>query len=275
MTRSLRLPPVGGWPLALVAGVVLASVAVAGPAVSAAVPGLEVFAVTFTGLVGAMVVLAVARSRRPRLPVPAPTILVTGAVVASIVATVIFLRREPAAAPYLPPVAAVYLATVLAGCLWVAVASPRWLGHSRLAPHLGAAAAVVFAAWFLLAFRAEGTDPPPPLVPVLGALLVLVPGAAFFVPAFVAGRAGGSVRSGLQAAVWTLSATIPLTYAIWLPAGRHRHAIDGRTLDGEMVAPVGVNLPDALVFCLGIFPLLGLAVGLLGATLGARRPVPS
>jgi hypothetical protein len=64
-----------------------------------------VFAVTFTGLVGAMLVLAVARSRRPRLPVPAPTVLVTAAVAASIAATVTFLRREPTAAQYLPPAA--------------------------------------------------------------------------------------------------------------------------------------------------------------------------
>jgi hypothetical protein len=90
-----------------------------------------VFAVSFTGLVGAMVVLAVARSRRLRLPVPAPTVLVTGGVAASIAVTVIFLRREPAAAEYLPPAAAVYLAAVLAGCLWVALAAPRWLGTGR------------------------------------------------------------------------------------------------------------------------------------------------
>jgi hypothetical protein len=98
---TLRLPPAGGWPmLALTAGVVVAATTAAGPAVGAAVPGLRVFAVTFTGLVGAMVVLAVARSRRPRLrlPVPAPTVLVTGGVAASIAVTVIFLRREPAAA---------------------------------------------------------------------------------------------------------------------------------------------------------------------------------
>ena len=151
---TLWLPPAGGWPvLALVTGAVVASVAAVGPAVGAAVPGLTVFAVTFTGLVGAMVVLAVARSRRPRLPVPAPTVLVAGGVAASIAATVIFLRREPAAAQHLPPPAAVYLAAVLAGCLWIAVAPPRWLGADRLAPHLGAAAAVVFAAWFLLSYR--------------------------------------------------------------------------------------------------------------------------
>jgi hypothetical protein len=46
--------------LALVTGVVMAATTAAGPAVDAAVPGLRVFAVTFTGLVGAMVVLAVA-----------------------------------------------------------------------------------------------------------------------------------------------------------------------------------------------------------------------
>jgi hypothetical protein len=273
---TLWLPPAGGWPvLALVTGVGVASVAVAGPAVGAVVPGLRVFAASFTGLVGAMVVLATARSGRPRVPVPAPTVLVTGGVAASIAVTVIFLRREPAAAPYLPPVAAVYLAAVLASCLWVAVAPPRWLGTSRLAPHLGAAGAVVFAAWFLLGNRIDGAEPPFPLVTLLGLVLVFVPVAVFFVPAFVAGRGGQSLRSGLQAAVWTVTAIMPLTYALWLPEALRRHAIDGRSLDGEVVAPVGVNLADALVFCLGIFPVLGLTLGVIGAALGARRAAPS
>jgi len=245
------------------------------------VPGLRVFAVAFTGLVGAMVVLAVARSRRPRLrlPVPAPTVLVTGGVAASIAVTVIFLRREPAAAQNLPPAAAVYLAAVLAGCLWIALASPRWLGTSRLAPHLGAAAAVVFAAWFWLANRTDGTEPPLPIVLLLAAVLVSAPLAVFFVPAFAAGRAGRSFRSGLQAAVWTVTAIMPLTYAIWLPEALRRHAIDGALLvgDGEL-APVGVNLTDALIFSLGIFPMLGLTLAVIGAGLGAQtthRAVPN
>jgi hypothetical protein len=273
---TLWLPPAGGWPvLALVTGVGVASVAVAGPAVGAVVPGLRVFAASFTGLVGAMVVLAAARSGRPRVPVPGPTVLVTGGVAASIAVTVIFLRREPAAAPYLPPVAAAYLATVLAGCLWVAVAAPRWLGTSRLAPHLGAAGALVFAVWFLLGNRIDAAEPPLPLATLLGLVLVFVPVAAFFVPAFVAGRGGRSFRSGLQAAVWTVTAIIPLTYVLWLPEALRRHAIDGRSLDGEVVAPVGTNLPDALVFCLGIFPVLGLTLGVIGAALGARHAVPN
>jgi hypothetical protein len=270
---TLWLPPAGGWPvLALVTGVVVAATTAVGPAVGAAVPGLKVFAVTFTGLVGAMLVLAVARSRRPRprLPVEAPTVLVTAGVAVSIAATVIFLRREPTAAQYLPPAAAMYLAAVLAGCLWVAVAAPRWLGTGRLAPHLGAAAAVVFAAWFLLIIRADGTRPPIPIVLVLALVLPLVPVAVFLVPAFAAGRAGRSFRSGLQAAVWTVTAVIPLTYAIWLPEALHRHAIDGRTLDGEVVAPVGVNLNAALLFSLGILPVFGFSLAVIGAGLGAR-----
>jgi hypothetical protein len=236
--------------------------------------------VTFTGLVGAMVVLAVSRSRRPRprLPVPAPTVLVTGGVAASIAVTVVFLRREPAAAQYLPPAAAVYLAAVLAGCLWVALASPRWLGASRLAPHLGGAAAIVFAAWFLLIIRADGTEPPLPIVLLLVPVLPLAPVAVFFVPAFAAGRASRSFRSGLQAAVWTVTAVMPLTYAIWLPEALRRHAIDGRTLDGELVAPVGANLTAALILGLGILPVLGLTLAVIGAGLGARtthRAVPT
>ena len=180
-----------GRSLALVTGAVVAAVAAAGSAIGAVVPGLTVFAATFTGLVGAMLVLAVARSRRLRLPVPAPTILVAGAVAASIAATVIFLRQEPAAAQHLPPPAAMYLATVLAGCLWFAVAPPRSLGTGRLAPHLGAAAAVVFAAWSLLSYRTDGDGAGAPALIVLAAVLVVLPSAAFFAPAFAAGGPAG------------------------------------------------------------------------------------
>ncbi len=42
---------------------------------------------------------------------------------------------------------------------------------------------------------------------------MFVPIAVFFIPAFAAGRAGRSLRSGLQAAVWTVTAVMPLTYA--------------------------------------------------------------
>ena len=151
------------------------------------------------------------------------------------------------------------------------MASPRSLGTDRLGPHLAAVGAVVFAAWFLLAFGTDGAEPPLPVVVLLGAVLVITPAAAFFVPAFVAGRRDRSLRSGLRATVWTVIAAMPLAYALWLPEALRRHAIDGRTLDGELIAPVGVNLTDALTFSFGIFPVLGLTVGLVGAALGARR----
>ncbi|MEU6139445.1 hypothetical protein ABZ848_03695 [Streptomyces sp. NPDC047081] len=267
---ALWPPPAGGRPLTgLVIAAVVAVTAVTGPAVGAAVPGLRVFAATFTGLVGAMVILAVARSRRPRLPLPVPSFLVTGAVAAAIATTVIFLRREPDAAGHLPPGAAVLLATVLAGCLGVAVAAPRRPGTARLASRLGVAAAVVFTAWFLLAIRSDGTRPPLPLVLLLALVLPLAPVAAFVVPAFTAARAGRSFRSGLRAAVWTVAATVPMTYALWLPEALRRHAIDGRLLVGDR-APVGRNLTDALIFCLGVFPVVGLTLAVLGAGLGAR-----
>jgi hypothetical protein len=272
---TVWVPPVGGWAVLVFAtGLVVVSVAVVGSAVETAVPGLDVFAMTFTGLVGAMALLAVARSPRLRLPVPVPTVVVTGGVAAAIAAVGYFLHRQPAAAPYLPPVAAVFLAVCLAGCVAVAVAPPRWLGADRLPPHLGAAAAVVFGGWFLLSNRLDGTEPPMPLLLLLGLTLALSPFAIFAVPAFVAGRAGRSLRAGIQAVVWTIATTGPLTYAIWLHEGLRRHAIDGRSLDGEIMAPVGVNLTDGMIFCFGIFPVFGLTLGMIGAALGARRAPP-
>jgi hypothetical protein len=262
---TLALTSAGGW---LAPALVLAGAAAVRPVVGSAAPGLTVFAAAFTGLAGAVVVLAVARGRRPRLSGPA--LLVGAAVAAAIGATVWFLRQEPAAATYLSAPAAVYLALVLAGCLWVAVGP----GAGGRAAHLGVAAAVVFAGWFLLVLRTDGVEPAPWLVPVLGFVLIAVPAAAFVVPAFLAARAGRSVRSGRPAAVWTMAAMMPLTLAVWLPEALRRHAVDGRTLDGELVAPVGVNLPDALVFCLGIFPVLGLLLATVGAAFGARGGQP-
>ncbi|MDF2739509.1 MAG: hypothetical protein K0S88_875, partial [Actinomycetia bacterium] len=258
---ALRLAPLGGWPaLALVTGVVAAAVVAAGPAVEAAVPGLGVFAVSFVGLVGAMVVLAVARSRRMRLPVPAPTLLVTGGVAAAITMTVIFLLRDPAAARYLPPANAVFLAAVLAGCLWIAVAAPRSLSSNRLAPHLGVAAAVVLVVGQLLLMRAASYEPRiesqgQQLVDLLAALWFWFgPVAVFFVPAFAAGSAGRSFRAGLQAGIWAGIAALPLTYALWLHEALRLYAINGGLLWSGDGAPEGENLSAALFWTLRFAP---------------------
>jgi hypothetical protein len=277
---ALRLPPSGGWPvLALVTGVAVAAVAAAGPAVEAAVPGLGVFAVSFTGLIGAIAVLAVARSRRMRTPVTAPTLLVAGGVAAAITMTVIFLLRDPAAAGYLPRANAVFLAAVLAACLWVAVAAPRSLGSDRLAPHLGVAAAVILVVGELLLIRASAD---PRITPSGQELLQGLaawwfwfgPVAVIFVPALVAGSVGRSFRSGLQAGIWAGIASLPLSYALWLHEALRLYATNGGLLWFGDGAPEAENLSAALFWTLRFAPLLGLPFAAIGAAVGANASRP-
>jgi hypothetical protein len=87
------------------------------------------------------------------------------------------------------------------------------------------------------------------------------------------------VRSGLRAAAWTVTLAMPLTYAVWLPQPLRRHALDGRTLDGELVGPVGLNLEGAVPFAFGVFPVFGLAFGWSvprsAPTTARRRPLTS
>jgi hypothetical protein len=277
---ALRLPSLGSWPvLALTSGVAAVAVVAAGLAVGAAVPGLAAFAVGFVGLVGAMGVLAVARLRRLRLLVPLPALLVIGGVASAIIMTVIFLHRDPAAARYLPPADAVFLAAVLAGCLWIAVAAPRSPGGNQLAPHLGVAAALVLVVGQLLLIRASYD---PDIVPagrqVLDALGGLWfwfgPAAVFFVPAFAAGWVGRSFRSGLQAGIWAGIASLPLTYAVWLHEALRLYAIDGELLWFGDGAPEGENLSAAVFWALRFAPLLGLPFAVIGAAIGARARPP-
>jgi hypothetical protein len=256
------------------------AVAAAALTAEAAVPGLGTFAPSFVGLVGAMVVLAVARWRRLRLPVPAPTLLVTGGVAAAITITVIFLVQDPAATQYLPPANAVFLAAVLAGCLWVAVAAPRSLSDNRLAARLGVAVAVVFVVGQLLLIRAASSEPPiesqgQQLVDMLAALWFWFgPAAVFFVPAFAAGSAGRSFRSGLQAGIWAGIASLPLTYALWLHEALRLYASNGGLLWFGDGAPEGENLSAALFWTLRFAPLIGLPFAVIGAATGAQAARP-
>jgi hypothetical protein len=278
---ALWLRPAGGWPLlVLVAGTAAASVAAAGPAAEATAPGLGVFAVSFVGLVGAMVVLAVARWPRVRLPMPAATLVVAGGVAAAITMTVVFLLRDPAASRYLPSDNAAFLAAVLAGCLWIAVAAPRSLGGDRLAPRLGVAAAVILVVGQLLLIRAAAD----PRITPAGQELVqglaawwfwLGPVAVIFVPAIAAGSIGRSFRSGLQAGIWAAIASLPLTYALWLHEALRLYATNGGLLWFGDGAPEGENLSAALFWTLRFAPLLALPFAVVGAEIGAngaRRP---
>jgi hypothetical protein len=281
---ALWTPRPSGWPvLALVIGVVATSVAAVGQVFSAAVPGLDVFAVSFVGLVGALVVLAAARSCRLRLPVPAPTLLVTGGVAAAITLTVLFLRRDPTAATYLSPAGAVFLAVILAGCLWIAVGTPRSLGTSRLAPHVGAGTALVYVVGLLLLMRAvydpriEAGIGDPAAVPAgqqVGNLafswLVFGLAIACFVAALVVGLIDRSFRSGLQAGIWVGIAILPLAYAVWLHEALRLYPVNGGLLFYGDGAPEGENLGAALTWVLGIPPALGLPFAAIGAALGMR-----
>jgi hypothetical protein len=266
----LRLPPSGGWlVLVLATGVVVAATVAAGPAVSAAVPGLGVFAVSFVGLAGGLLLLAIARARRVRFPVPAPTVLVAGGVAAAIAMTVVFLHREPSAAEYLSPAQAVLLATVLAGGLWVAVMSPRSLGASRLAPHLGAGAALIYVVGQLLARRVTEADVPDGVTALLAMLFFLGPPALFFFPALWAGLADRSFRSGVQAGAWTAIVALPLTYALWLYDGLRIYPITGELVFAVDPGPIGVNLADAVFWCLVFAPVVGIPCAVFGAAVAA------
>lgn len=240
---ALRLSVVRGRTALAVAAAGLAA-AVAAAAAHVAMPDLTLFAALFAALVTA----AAATTRG----VGWPAVLTGFAVVAAIVATVVFLRGEPVDVRVRPK-ASVHLAVALAGCLWLAL---RFRGSAARE----AVSAAVVVCWFLMSLRA----PQALVLPLLAA-----PAAAFAVPAFVAARAAG-LRAGFDAAVRTVVMAAPLTYAAYLPEAARSYVIDGRMLDGDVLAPSSITLTDGLALCLGVLPALGLAVGVLGAGIGAR-----
>jgi len=181
-----------------------------------------------------------------------------------VVAWVVFYAVTLANADHLPgPVTAV-VQLVVPPLLWVALL--------RIGSSVRFAAGFVRRWWSGAGSRLSTMDPPGRL---LAAAVAALPerrrewGTAMLAElAEVQGR-----RRCVSPLCWTVIACVPLTYARWLPSALRRHAIDGRTLDGELVAPLGVNLADALISSLGIFPVLGLTFGVIGAAVGARRAV--
>ena len=263
---ALSLPlPTRRLMLAIVAaGVVVAAVPIAHSVVGGALPGLGFFTAVFVAVVGIAVVLAVARARRVRLPVPLATALVTGAVAASVAATAAFLRWHPAAAEGLSTGRVALLAIALAGCAWLAVAPPPWVGGGRLAPHLGVGAAVIFNLAVLAAIRAD--------LGGLPVLLFLGPTLIFAVPAFIAAAARRSFRFGVQAGVWTAIAIMPIGWALGLLEASRQHAVDGQWLFAGDVTSVGFIVGFNLLL-FAFTPLIGFPFAVIGATVGASsRP---
>src|SRR5690606_6653408 len=109
----------------------------------------------FVALVGVLVVLAVVRGATQRpLRLPMPNFLVTAGVATAITMTAVFLDRDPTASDHVSLTGELILATVLAGCLWIGVATPRPLRTHRLAPRFGVGIALVYVVGFLLLTRA-------------------------------------------------------------------------------------------------------------------------
>jgi hypothetical protein len=196
-------------------------------------------------------------------------------VAACAVATVYYLAeypsypqtRGPAIALSLPPVTAVVLAVVLAGCLWLGMRPPRWLLPDRVGRWFGVAMAILLVGGFLLDSRLvepglqRGSHG---MVDDLfsGPILVVLPGSV------VAAAVGRSFRSGLWACAWAVVLGAPLLIAAWLAEGLHWDQVGrGLVLDGDGPLGVGANLVDAVRWT-----LLFLALWALPLECVARPP---
>jgi hypothetical protein len=259
---ALSLPVPTRWPVAAIAaGVVVAVVPATHRLVGAAVPGLGLFAASFVALVGALVVLAIARGRRMNLRVPAATVLVTGAVAAAVAATAAFLVRHPTAAGALSD-RGVVLAVALAGCLWLAAALPGWMGSGRLAPYLGVGTAVLYASVLLAASRADASS---------AALLFAAPVLIFAVPAVIAAAVSRSCRAGVHAGIWTAIATMPLVLAQGLYEASRSYAVTGVWTFAGDVVDAGFTFGFIFLTFLAI-PIIGFPFAVLAAIAGAALP---
>jgi hypothetical protein len=247
--------------LAVAAAVVVAAVAAAYTLVGTALSGLGFFAAIFVAVVGITVVLAIARARRVRLPVPAATLVVTAAVAGAIAATAFFMAQHPTAAEGLPPARAAILAVALAGCLALAAAPPRRWGSSRLAPHLGVGAAVIFAFGLLAAARGNLGE----LVPFLW---LFGPVFTFIVPAFIAAAAARSFRTGVQAGIWTAITVVPLNCALGLLEAARQYDVNGAWTFAGDATTAGFQVGGAIV-ALAVVPMVGFPFAVMGATAGA------
>jgi hypothetical protein len=290
--RAAVLPPhAHRVAVGVAAALAAAAVAAAALATGALVPAMRVFAVAFVALVGGLATLAVARPRRVGRVRPDLAVAATGlAGIAGCVGyTTHYLVNYPStprihppgtSAPTLPTGTALLLAAVLAGCLWLALAPPRWLLASRAARRVGLGMAAVLVAGFLLQAR-------PSLAAWLGLgdavvrnpevmdyllfvpLLLVLPGAA------VAAAAGRSFRAGLGACAFGLVLGAPLVVAVWLAEALRVYRLGGGLLlDGDGGVGVGANLGDAVWWTLVVLLLWALPLGVIGAAAGslpARR----
>lgn len=271
--RAAVLPPrANRLPVVWVAVAAATAVFIAGLTVGDALPAMRVFAVTFVGLVGAIAVLALAGSRRVR-PHSGLTVAGLTCVAACIAATGYFLVQYPAAAAHLRPNTAVFLAAILAVCVWLTLAPPHGLANDRLARRIAIGTAIALAAGLVLVSRLglrgiAGFDSG-----IFG-YLFYVPIVVVFIVSAVAAGVGRSFRAGVQAAVWTAVLASLAFYAVAILEAVSWYRFDASLIimgDGVPLDAVGENLRN-FAWGLILFPFWWLPFGVLGAALmGLRR----
>lgn len=277
--RAAILPPGGTRAVGVAGALAVTATGVAAGATGAALPAGRVFVPVFVGLLGGLATLAVARSRRVGHAGPGPA--VAGLGLAGIAVCVAFLGYYLAEYPAyracwtaatlvsLPPVTAVVLAVVLAGCAWLVVRPPRWLLGDRHARRFGVGMAVALVAGFVLTSRQELRG----LRGSAGMLDYSLTGLVLWVTGSAAAAAvGRSFRSGVWACAWATVLGVPLLLAVWLA-----EALDwyqqgrGMLLDGEGGIGVGGNLGNGVWWTLPSLLWWALPLGVLGAAVGSEH----
>jgi hypothetical protein len=263
--RSNRGPVVGAAALGL------GAVILAGFTVGEAFAPIRVFAMTFVGLIGTVAVVAVARSRPLSRPASGPVVLAAGmtGVASCIAATVYLIDQYPTAAHHLHPVAAIFLATVLAGALWLIVTPPRALTRDRLARHIAVGLALALGLGLLLASRSDlkinGGDGGG-----IWGYAQFMPILAIFVTALVVAAVRRSVWAGVQVAVWTALLASLAFYAIAVSEAVLWYQDDqSLILAGDAVRPafIGENIRN-FTWLLILFPYFWMPFGVIGAAIG-------
>jgi hypothetical protein len=284
--RAAVFPPRGHRAGVGVAGAVAAAaIAATALATGAALPAGRVFGPTFVGLLGGLVTLALARSRRVRRPGPGPAVagLALAGTAAGVAATTWYLAeypsysqlRRPGMGVSLPPLTAVVMAMLLTGCLWLALRPPRWLLPDRHARRFGVGMALAVVAGFVVASRRELRSAELD-VGMMDYLLLALP-VVLLAGSAVAAAVGRSFRAGLGACAWAVLLAGPLLIAAWLAEALRWHQLRGQLLlDGEGgpglgANLVGANLGDATWWTLIVLVLWALPIGVLGAAAGSGR----
>lgn len=255
-------------PVVAAAALGAAVVGLTGFTVGEAFPPMRVFAMTFSGLVGAAVVVTLARSRPLPPPTSGPAVVIAGtAGVASCIASTGYLIHQyPTAAHHLHAVTAVFLAVVLVGALWLILAPPRLLTRDRWARPIAAGVALVLGLGLLQSSRTDLRGKGEGIV----GYVFFVPIVAIFVTAVVVAALRRSRGAGVQASVWTALLASLAFCAIALAEAVRWYRADSSLIfagDGVPLDAVGENILN-FTLLLVLLPLFWLPFGVLGAAVG-------